>query len=191
MRILNATIGLPNILSIIAALVAVVLWAVAPLLVDAARSIPPFQLTTIALISGALAVLPMSFRGREARRSVKVSWQWKLVIFGLVPLLVLGAVGAYLAGLGMAPTAEASLITYTWPVMFILISQWAFHRRIALPVVAGALIAFSGAALLLGPKALCFWSPLALLHTWTPAQLNREIEGLSLSFQSSRRRSLH
>ena len=154
MRILNATIGLPNILSIIAALVAVVLWAVAPLLVDAARSIPPFQLTTIALISGALAVLPMSFRGRDARRSVKVSWQWKLVIFGLVPLLVLGAVGAYLAGLGMAPTAEASLITYTWPVMFILISQWAFHRRIALPVVAGALIAFSGAALLLGPEAL-------------------------------------
>ena len=103
MRILNGTIGLPNILSIIAALVAVVLWAVAPLLVDAARSIPPFQLTTIALISGALAVLPMSLWGREARRSVKVSWQWKLVIFGLMPLLVLGAVGAICSGWAWRP----------------------------------------------------------------------------------------
>ena len=154
MRFLNATIRLPNILSIMAALFAVVLWAAAPLLVDAAQSIPPFQLTTIALISGALAVLPMSFRGRRTRVNVNVSWRWKLVIFGLVPLLVLGAVGSYLAGLAMAPAAEASLIAYTWPVMFILISQWAFHRRIAFPVVAGALIAFSGAALLLGPEAL-------------------------------------
>ena len=103
MRIVNAPIRLPNILSIIAALVAVVLWAVAPLLVDAARSIPPFQLTTIALISGALAVLPMSFRGREARKPVKVSWQWKLVIFGLVPLLVLGRSAPTWPGLAWHP----------------------------------------------------------------------------------------
>lgn len=154
MRILNTSIRIQNVLGIAAALFAVLLWASAPLLVDAARSIPPFQLATIALTSGALAVLPMSLRGRTARGQVTVSWQWKLVIFGLVPLLVLGAVGAYLAGLALAPTAEASLITYTWPVMFILISQWAFHRRIALPVIAGSLIAFSGAALLLAPEAL-------------------------------------
>nr|WP_251068147.1 DMT family transporter [Marinobacter sp. C7] len=147
-------ITMPNTLSIFAALFAVMLWASAPLLVATAHSIPPFQLTTIALISGAVAVLPMSLRGRHRRQSVRISWKWKLVIFGLVPLLVLGAVGAYLIGLGMAPTAEASLITYTWPVMFILISQWLFHRRIALPVIAGALIAFSGAALLLAPEAL-------------------------------------
>lgn len=154
MTSLRMPIAMPNTLSIFAALFAVMLWASAPLLVATAHSIPPFQLTTIALISGAIAVLPMSLRGRHRRQSVRISWKWKLVIFGLVPLLVLGAVGAYLIGLGMAPTAEASLITYTWPVMFILISQWLFHRRIALPVIAGALIAFSGAALLLAPEAL-------------------------------------
>ncbi|MCG7198798.1 DMT family transporter [Marinobacter pelagius] len=154
MTSLRMPITMPNTLSIFAALFAVMLWASAPLLVATAHSIPPFQLTTIALISGAVAVLPMSLRGRHRRQSVRISWKWKLVIFGLVPLLVLGAVGAYLIGLGMAPTAEASLITYTWPVMFILISQWLFHRRIALPVIAGALIAFSGAALLLAPEAL-------------------------------------
>jgi len=151
---LERLIAMPNTLSVLAALFAVVLWASAPLLADAAHSIPPFQLTTIALISGAVAVLPMSLRGRRLRKSVAISWRWKLVIFGLVPFLVLGAVGAYLIGLGMAPTAEAALITYTWPVMFILISQWLFHGQIALPVIAGALIAFSGAALLLAPEAL-------------------------------------
>lgn len=149
----------PLIISIIAALFAVVLWAGAPLLVDLASSVPPFQLTTIALLSGAIAALPTSIRTRrkEARQNkganASLSLRWKLAIYGLVPALILGAVGGYLSGVGMAPTAEAALITYTWPVMFIVMSQWLFHRRIPLPVLCGALIAFSGAAVLLSPGA--------------------------------------
>lgn len=147
----------PLFISIIAALFAVVLWAGAPLLVDIASSVPPFQLTTIALISGAIVALPMSIRKRR-NRSVQtvqsaVCLKWKLTIYGLVPALILGAIGGYLSGVGMAPTAEAALITYTWPVMFIVISQWLFHRRLPLPVLGGALIAFSGAAVLLSPEA--------------------------------------
>ncbi|HEA52288.1 hypothetical protein LCGC14_0717320 [marine sediment metagenome] len=147
----------PLYVSVIAALFAVVLWAGAPLLVDIASSVPPFQLTTIALLSGALAALPMSIRKRRGRGDqvvhVPISLKWKLAIYGLVPALILGAIGGYLTGVGMAPTAEAALITYTWPVMFIVISQWLFHRRIPLPVLCGALIAFSGAAVLLSPDA--------------------------------------
>lgn len=147
----------PLIISIIAALFAVVLWAGAPLLVDLASSVPPFQLTTIALLSGAIAALPASIRKRRSRSSqpahAPLSLKWKLAIYGLVPALILGAIGGYLVGVGMAPTAEAALLTYTWPVMFIVISQWLFHRRIPLPVLCGALIAFSGAALLLAPDA--------------------------------------
>ena len=147
----------PLFISIIAALFAVVLWAGAPLLVDIASSVPPFQLTTIALISGAIVALPMSIRKRRNRGDqaiqASVSLKWKLTIYGLVPALILGAIGGYLSGVGMAPTAEAALITYTWPVMFIVISQWLFHRRLPLPVLCGALIAFSGAAVLLSPEA--------------------------------------
>lgn len=154
-KALNRSLHQPVTASVLAALFAVLLWASAPLLVDLASSVPPFQLTTIALISGAIAALPMSLRSRRKKaEKAPTSWQWKLVIYCLVPVLVLGAVGAYLLGLGMAPTAEAALITYTWPVLFILISQWLFHRRIALPVLGGALIAFLGAALLLAPEAL-------------------------------------
>ncbi|WP_100639523.1 DMT family transporter [Marinobacter salexigens] len=147
----------PLYVSIIAALFAVVLWAGAPLLVDLASSVPPFQLTAIALISGAVVALPTSLRGRHTRSVQKVqaplSLRWKIAIYGLLPALILGAIAGYLTGVGMAPTAEAALITYTWPIMFIVISQWLFYRRIPLPVMLGALIAFSGAALLLSPGA--------------------------------------
>jgi len=147
----------PLFISIIAALFAIVLWAGAPLLVDLASSVPPFQLTAIALLSGAIAALPTSIRTRRnlGRQQAKapISLKWKLAIYGLVPALILGAVGGYLTGVGMAPTAEAALITYTWPVMFIVMSQWLFHHRLPLPVLCGALIAFSGAAVLLSPEA--------------------------------------
>lgn len=147
----------PLFISIIAALFAIVLWAGAPLLVDVASSVPPFQLTAIALISGAIVALPMSLRKRRHSSGrtiqVSVSLKWRLTIYGLLPALILGAIGGYLTGVGMAPTAEAALITYTWPVMFIVISQWLFHRRLPLPVLCGALIAFSGAAVLLSPEA--------------------------------------
>lgn len=147
----------PLYISIIAALFAVVLWAGAPLLVDLASAVPPFQLTAIALLSGAIVAFLTSLGGRRNRRSqmaqVPLSLKWKLAIYGLLPALILGAISGYLAGVGMAPTAEAALITYTWPIMFIVISQWLFHRRIPLPVLCGALIAFSGAAVLLSPGA--------------------------------------
>jgi len=147
----------PLYVSIIAALFAVVLWAGAPLLVDLASSVPPFQLTTIALLSAAVVALPASIRKRRRRSDqepqAQLTFRWKLAIYGLLPALILGAIGGYLTGVGLAPTAEAALITYTWPIMFIVISQWLFHRRIPIPVLCGALIAFSGAAMLLSPGA--------------------------------------
>ncbi|MBK1872011.1 DMT family transporter [Marinobacter sp. 1-3A] len=145
----------PLYVSIIAALFAVVLWAGAPILVNLASSVPPFQLTAIALLSGAAVAWSASLGKRRNRAGqavqVPLTLKWKLAIYGLLPALILGAIGGYLTGVGMAPTAEAALITYTWPIMFIVISQWLFHRRIPLPVLCGALIAFSGAAMLLSP----------------------------------------
>jgi len=148
----------PLYLSVFAALVAVVLWAIAPLLVNVASAVPPFRLATIALLSGALAALPMTLRkrkkARREARQVTLPLKWKLVIYGLVPVLIFGAVASYLAGMNKAPAAEAALITYTWPILFIVLSQWMFHRRIPLPVIVGAGIAFCGAAVLIAPDSL-------------------------------------
>ncbi len=134
-----------------AGLFAVVLWAAAPLLIDLATTIPPLRLTAITLLAGSLAALPLSL-GKNFNAEIPPGFSW--VIYALIPLLVLGAVGSYLVGLGMAPTAEGALITYTWPVLFVLISQWFTHKRLSGPVLGGAAIAFGGAALLLAPDAL-------------------------------------
>ncbi|MED5252121.1 MAG: EamA family transporter, partial [Pseudomonadota bacterium] len=46
--------------SVCAALVAVTLWSIAPLLVELARDTAPLQLTALTLLAGALATLPLS-----------------------------------------------------------------------------------------------------------------------------------
>lgn len=86
----------PLYLSVFAALVAVVLWPGAPLLVDIASAVPPFRLATIALFSGAVAALPMALcKHKKAgikTALVALELKWKLVIYGLVPALIFGAV---------------------------------------------------------------------------------------------------
>ncbi|MDR5865198.1 DMT family transporter [Halomonas koreensis] len=151
MRLPSMGSGQVMVAGVAPALLAVVLWSLAPLLVDMARSIPPLRLTALALLAGALGALPTS--ARRAVRRVPLSWRWRLGLFGVMPLLVLGAVGAYLGGLGLAPTAEAALVTYTWPVMFVVLSQWTLRGRVPGSVLGGAVVAFSGAALLLAPQA--------------------------------------
>lgn len=136
--------------SLAAALVAVALWSIAPLLAELARTVAPLQLTALTLLAGALATLPLS-------RKVPLSHyprRWQAGIWLGVPLLIVGAVSSYFIGMRWAPAAEAALITYTWPVLFVLLSQWYRTGRLTLASVSGALIAFMGAALLLVPQAL-------------------------------------
>lgn len=145
-------------LGIPAALIAVALWSSAPLLAEQARSVSPLSLTTLTLFAGALATLPLSRR----TSTVHLNLGWCLSVWLGVPLLILGAVGSYFIGMRIAPAAEAALITYTWPVLFVLLSQWTRLGRIRLKSLTGALIAFSGAALLLAPQADAI-APLASL----------------------------
>jgi drug/metabolite transporter (DMT)-like permease len=111
----------------------------------------PLKLTAISLFAGAIATIPMSRKRQPAQ--VKPSLTWRLIIHLLIPLLVLGAVAFYLMGLGQAPTAKAALITYTWPVMFILISDLMLRRRLSWTALTGAAIAFGGTVVVLDPQS--------------------------------------
>ncbi|MDN6297419.1 MAG: DMT family transporter [Halomonas sp.] len=139
----------PRRFSIAAALVAVVLWSSAPLLAEQARDVAPLPLAALTLLAGALATMPLS--RREPTRHLSVSWRFAIWL-GL-PLLTTGAVSSYFIGMRLAPASDAALITYTWPVLFILLSQWLTFGRVRFASVLGALIAFSGAALLMAPEA--------------------------------------
>ncbi|MCB8887872.1 DMT family transporter [Vreelandella malpeensis] len=136
--------------SVGAALVAVMLWSAAPLLAEMAHTSTPLQLTALTLLAGALATLPLSRRTGVER----LSRGWQFSIWLGVPLLIFGAVSSYFIGMRLAPAAEAALITYTWPVLFVLLSQYSRFRRLRIEGVIGALIAFAGASLLMLPQAL-------------------------------------
>ena len=146
----NPSALLPRWHSIVAALLAVLLWSSAPLLAEFAKATPPLQLTAVALLAGSLATLPLSRRVNVA----SCATGWQISIWVGMPLLIFGAVSTYFIGMRLAPAAEAALITYTWPVMFVLLSQWSRFGRLQVAGVVGALIAFSGAALLLAPQAI-------------------------------------
>ncbi|XQU09327.1 DMT family transporter [Halomonas sp. LY9] len=136
--------------SVCAALIAVTLWSIAPLLAELARAAAPLQLTALTLLAGALATLPLS--RRVPMQACSLGWQ--ISVWLGIPVLIVGAVSSYFIGMRLAPAAEAALITYTWPVLFVLMSQWSRWGRLQWASVAGALIAFSGAAILLLPQAL-------------------------------------
>ncbi|MGP9633198.1 DMT family transporter [Halomonas sp. AOP43-A1-21] len=146
----HSPIVFPRWYSVGAALVAVILWSVAPLLAECAHTSSPLQLTALTLLAGAFATLPLSRRVNVTSCSLN----WQLGIWVGIPLLILGAVSTYFIGMRLAPAAEAALITYTWPVLFVLLSQWSRFGRIRLAGIIGALIAFSGAAILLIPQAI-------------------------------------
>ncbi|WP_235041532.1 DMT family transporter [Vreelandella profundi] len=150
MHPVHSPVIFPRWYSIGAALVAVMLWSAAPLLAEFAKTTPPLQLTALTLLAGALATLPLSRRVNVAASGLG----WQCSVWVGVPLLIFGAVSTYFIGMRLAPAAEAALITYTWPVLFVLLTQWSRFGRLRLAGVLGALIAFSGAALLLVPQAI-------------------------------------
>ncbi|MBF8221960.1 DMT family transporter [Halomonas sp. 328] len=134
-----------------AAGLAVLLWALVPLLAGLAEALPPLRLATLALLAGALGTLPMA---RRHRHDAPLPWGQALMVHLGVPLLIAGAVGAGFAAFTRAPAEEAALILYTWPVLFLLASRRLALGRLPATTLVGAGLAFSGAALLVAPQAL-------------------------------------
>lgn len=135
-----------------AAALAVVLWALVPLLAAQAGELPPLRLSALALLAGALGTLPMARRRRHGEAPLSMA-QGGLVYLG-VPLLVAGAVGACVVAFRLAPAEEAALLLYTWPVLFLLASRRLATGWLPASTLTGAGLAFSGAALLVAPQAL-------------------------------------
>jgi len=135
-----------------AAALAVVLWALVPLLAADTQALPPLRLAALALLAGALGTLPMARRRRH--RDAPLSPAQGVMVYLGVPLLVAGAVGACFAAFRLAPAGEAALILYTWPVLFLLASRRLALGRLSAGTLVGAGLAFGGAALLVLPDAL-------------------------------------
>ena len=125
---------------------AVLLWSWLALFTVATAPVPPLQLAATSLAIGAGAALAvLALRGRLG--------QLRAVRPGVIAFGVAGIFGyhfLYFSALRLAPPAEAGLIAYLWPMLIVLFSALLPGGRLGPARIIGALIAFGGAALVLG-----------------------------------------
>ncbi len=127
-------------------LLAILLWATLAPLTVLASGVPPMQLVAMSFTVGALIGLAYLAVRPAARVEIrKVTLPAALI--GVAGLL--GFHFFYFLSLSLAPPLEANLVNYLWPLLIVLFSALLPDREGGLRAhhVAGALIAFAGAAL--------------------------------------------
>ena len=123
---------------------AILLWAALALLTSLTTRIPLFEWLALTFGLATLLSVPMLLRtgALASLRAVPVGG-WALGIVGLF-----GYHALYMLALKNAPTAQAGLIAYLWPLLIVLFSMvgqaW---RRWVLPI-AGGVLGLIGAGLL-------------------------------------------
>ncbi len=122
---------------------AVLMWSLLALLTVWTAPIPPFQLNAMTFaVGGTLGLAWLAATGGLGRlRGIG----WRVYAFGTAGLF--GYHALYFSALRLAPAAEASLIAYLWPLFIVLFSGLLPGERLRPMHVAGAVMAFAGAAL--------------------------------------------
>ncbi len=123
---------------------AILLWSSLALFTVGSAPVPPFLLSAITFaIGGGVGLVWVAASGGFGQlRHVG----WRVYAFGTVGLF--GYHFLYFSALRLAPAAEAGLIAYLWPLFIVLLSGLLPGERLTRQHVAGALLAFSGAALI-------------------------------------------
>jgi drug/metabolite transporter (DMT)-like permease len=122
---------------------AVLMWSLLALLTIASAPVPPLQLNAVCFAIGGLIGLAWTARsGFGVLRTVS----WKVYAFGTTGLF--GYHLLYFTAFRLSPTAETGLIAYLWPLFIVLLSGLLPGERLRVLHVVGALIAFSGAGVI-------------------------------------------
>jgi drug/metabolite transporter (DMT)-like permease len=128
------------------ALGAIALWSTLALLALELRAVPPFLLVGAALLLGSLFGL-RRIRLRELRPRVLLLGVYGLFAYHFCLFLALR----------LAPPVEANLINYLWPLLIVVLSPVVLPGAALRPRhLAGALLGFGGAALLVTGGAVGF-----------------------------------
>lgn len=123
---------------------AIILWALLALLTVRTAPVPPLLLNALTFaVGGAVGIAWVMATGSLGQLSTV---SWKVYAFGTAGLF--GYHLLYFTALRLAPAAEAGLIAYLWPLLIVLFSGLLPGERLRPGHVAGALIAFAGAALI-------------------------------------------
>lgn len=124
--------------------IAILLWALLAYFTAESGQVPPFQLTAMSFGIGGLAgMLTWIVRPQGIAALRQPAKVWALGIVGLFGYHFL-----YFTALRNAPTVDASLICYLWPLLIVLMSALGPGERLGVHHVAGALMGFAGAVLI-------------------------------------------
>ncbi len=123
---------------------AVAAWALLALLTDLSGKVPPLQLLALTFAIGAAPGVAAMIAQPARRAALRQPWKvWALGAGGLF-----GYHLCYFTALDNAPTADASLIAYLWPLLIVLGSALMPGERLKWNHAAGALFGLAGAALI-------------------------------------------
>ncbi len=127
---------------------AIALWSVLALLTVSAARVPPLELTALGFaVSAAFGLVWLiATGGMGVLRQRPLAWLHGAG--GLFGFHVL-----YFAALARAPTAEANLIDYLWPLLIVLLSGAMLGLRLRTGHLVGTVLALGGCALMLGANA--------------------------------------
>lgn len=125
------------------------MWSLLALFTTASGEVPPFQLLAMTFALGGLAGLAhWAVRGVPAGLSRLPPIVWLTGIAGLF-----GYHFFYYTALRNAPPAQAGLIAYLWPMLIVAGSALLPGERLRWYHLAGVLLGFAGAAVLLAGEA--------------------------------------
>ena len=125
--------------------VAVLLWALLALFTVGSAPTPPLLLNTLSFGIGGIVGLVWAGVSGSFGEMRKVTL--KVYIFGALGLFAYHLL--YFSALRLAPAAEAGLIAYLWPLLIVVFSGLLPSERLRGGHVIGALLAFSGATLII------------------------------------------
>lgn len=124
---------------------AVMLWSLLALLTVATAPMPPFELTALTFAVGAGVGLIWGLATGTLGALRHVSWR----IYAAGTAGLFGYHALYFSALRLAPPAEAGLIAYLWPLLIVLLSGLLPGEVLRRRHVAGAVLGFAGAALII------------------------------------------
>lgn len=132
---------------------AILLWAMLALFTDATAGIPPLQLTAMSFAVAFLLSLGVwAVRGQNPLRRLSApTGAWMLGVCGLF-----GYHAIYFLALKTTPVVDASLIAYLWPLLIVLFSALLPGEQLRWFHLAGALLGFAGAVLIVAGRGVSF-----------------------------------
>lgn len=133
-------------ITLLALIFAEVLWGInTPVIKLGLKSVPLPLFLSITILGAALLIFPLA---KKSWKKLSATDYWLIIIASLIGI-ALGNV-ALLMGLERIPSVDVSIIKLFSPLLLFILSVRFLKERLNLRTFAGILVAFAGAAVLIG-----------------------------------------